>query len=75
MENLNLYEKNRICNFLNHFGYQRALEEYQIKLFRKHLAAYRIQQEWFKVKYNPHHPIGHKLIAKNYYKSFINVNQ
>ena len=75
MENLNLYEKNRIYNIINQFGVQKALEEYQVKVFRRHLAAYRIQQEWYKIKYNPYHPIGKKFIAKNYHKCFTNVNQ
>ena len=75
MENLNLHEKNRIYNILNHFGCKQALEEYQIIFFRRHLAAYRIQQEWFKVKYNPYHPIGKKYIAKDYNKCFTNANQ
>lgn len=75
MENLNLYEKNKICNFINHYGHQMALEEYQIKVFRRHLAAYRIQQEWYKVKYDPNHPIGKKIIENNYDKCITNVNQ
>ena len=75
MENLNLNEKNTIYNFINNYGHQKAFEEFQIKVFRRHLAAYRIQQEWYKVKYNPYHPIGKKFIIKNYDKCFTNVNQ
>ena len=59
-------EKNKIYNLFHLYGHKKGLEEYQIKLFRRHLAAYRIQKEWFKMRYNPHHPVGRKYIEKTW---------
>ena len=65
-------EKNKIYNLFHLYGHKKGLEEYQIKLFRRHLAAYRIQKEWFKMRYNPYHPVGRKYIEKTWNDCFMN---
>ena len=65
-------EKNNICNLFHLHGYEKGYEEYQIRLYRRHLAAYRIQQEWFRMRHNPYHPLGRKNIEKGWNNCFMN---
>ena len=46
--------------------YYNLLNDIKIQLFRKHLAAYRIQQWWKKRFYDPKLPFIHKFMNKKY---------
>lgn len=51
-------------------GWYKSLVEFQIYVYRRHLAAYRIQQEWFRVKYDYNNPIGQRFINRGYNECF-----
>ena len=51
---------NNIC--FNHFIRER--ENYRQQRFREYMAAYRIQQWWYKITLSPQFKIGRKLIEK-----------
>ena len=51
-------------------GWYQSLIEFQIYVYRRHLAAYRIQQEWFRAKYDYNNPIGKRFIEKGYDECF-----
>lgn len=46
------------------FDFIRERENYRVKMFREYLAAYKIQQWWFKITLSPQFKVGRKLIEK-----------
>lgn len=68
--NLTNNEKQHYINVAEEKGWYQSLIEYQINVFRRHLAAYRIQQEWFRAKYDYKNPIGKRFIEKGYDECF-----
>jgi len=63
-------EKQKYINFAELNGWYNSLIEFQINVYRRHLAAYRIQQEWFRAKYDYNNPIGKRFIEKGYDECF-----
>ncbi len=53
-----------IYNMLHLFT--REYREYQVSQYRKHLAAYKVQQWWHQIRSNPYHPIGRKRLEREY---------
>ena len=51
-------------------GWYKSLVEFQIYVYRRHLAAYRIQQEWFRAKYDYNNQIGQRFINRGYNECF-----
>ena len=68
--NLSESEKLQYINIAEEKGLYCSLIEFQINVFRRHLAAYRIQQEWFRAKYDYNNPIGKKFINRGYDECF-----
>lgn len=44
--------------------------EFIIKEYRRHLAAYKIQQHWFRIKYDPKHPVCQRRLEREYKETF-----
>ena len=59
-EELDLIECENVC--ANTFDLEKKLF-YEQKM-KEYLAAYRIQQWWFKITMSPHYLIGRKMIEK-----------
>ena len=53
---------------LAYFKYNK--NNFYLSYYRRYLAAYKIQQFWKKILYNPHHRIGKKYINLQYDKLF-----
>ena len=53
-------------------GWYKSLVEFQIYVYRRNLAAFRIQQEWFRAKYDYNNPIGKRFINRGYNECFEN---
>jgi hypothetical protein len=45
-------------------------KEFIIQQYRRHLASYRIQQHWHRIRSNPYHPVGHKKMERDYVREF-----
>ena len=50
--------------------YKHEKNEFILNRLKKWLAAYRIQQEWFRAKYDYNNPIGKRFIEKGYNECF-----
>ena len=44
--------------------------EYLIQQYRRHLASYRIQQHWQRIRSDPYHPVGKKRLELEYDRLF-----
>ena len=47
-------------------------KEYLIREYRRHLASYRIQQHWHRIRSDPRHPVGQRRLDREYEREFGN---
>jgi len=50
--------------------FTRDKQESQLQLYRRHLACYRIQQHWHRIRSDPYHPVGRKKLEREYEREF-----
>lgn len=60
----------RVC--LNHFAKEEL--DYKISRAREYLAAYRIQQHWYRIRADPRHPVGRRRLELEYARDFEEKN-
>ncbi len=53
-----------VYNMLHLFT--REHREFLVSQYRKHLAAYRIQQWWHRIRLDPRHPVGRRRLEREY---------
>ncbi len=53
---------------LNPFTLEKT--EFQVQQYRRHLASYRIQQWWHRLRLDPRHPVGRKRLERDYDRTF-----
>ena len=51
-------------------SFTRDKQEFQLQQYRRHLASYRIQQHWHRIRSNPYHPVGQKKLELDYNREF-----
>jgi hypothetical protein len=51
-------------------SFTRDKQEYQLQQYRRHLACYRIQQHWHRIRCDPRHPVGRKKLELDYNREF-----
>ena len=51
--------------------FTRDKQEYQLQQYRRHLASYRIQQHWHRIRSDPYHPVGQKKLELDYNREFV----
>ena len=44
-----------------------------IQQYRRHLASYRIQQHWHRIRSDPRHPVGQRRLGREYDQLFGNA--
>ena len=50
--------------------FNQAKQDYIIQEYRRHLASYRIQQHWHRIRSDPRHPVGMKRLEREYAELF-----
>jgi hypothetical protein len=45
-------------------------KEFQLQQYRMHLASYRIQQHWHRIRLDPRHPVGKRRLEREYDRVF-----
>ena len=50
--------------------FTRDKQEYWIQEYRRHLASYRIQQHWHRIRLDPRHPVGQRRLEREYDRVF-----
>ena len=50
--------------------FTRDKQEFQLQQYRRHLASYRIQQHWHRIRSDPYHPVGRKKLEREYEREF-----
>ena len=45
-------------------------QEFQLQQYRRHLACYRIQQHWHRIRSDPRHPVGQRRLEREYEREF-----
>ena len=51
-------------------SFTRDKQEYQLQQYRRHLASYRIQQNWHRIRSDPYHPVGQRKLELDYNREF-----
>ena len=57
--------------WISHNIFQKEKELFIENAYKEHLAAYRIQQWWYKITLSPNYVIGRKFINRKYDKLFM----
>jgi hypothetical protein len=55
-----------VWNMISTNKFTRSKQEFIYKKYIEYLAAYRIQQWWYKLRFDPYHPIGSKRLEREY---------
>ena len=50
--------------------FARSKQEFISKRYREYLAAYRIQQWWHRLRLDPRHPVGMRMLEREYTELF-----
>jgi hypothetical protein len=53
--------------------FTRDKTEFQLQQYRRHLASYRIQQHWHRIRLDPRHPVGQRRLDREYDRDFGNA--
>ncbi len=56
--------------WISHNPFTRDKQDYIIQQYRRHLASYRIQQHWHRIRSDPYHPVGRKKLELDYNREF-----
>ena len=56
--------------WISHNPFTRDKQEFQLQQYRRHLACYRIQQHWHRIRSDPRHPVGRKKLELDYNREF-----
>jgi hypothetical protein len=51
-------------------SFTRDKQDFQLQQYRRHLASYRIQQHWHRIRCDPRHPVGRKKLELDYNREF-----
>jgi len=55
-------------------SFTRDKAEYLLLQYRRHLASYRIQQHWHRIRADPRHPVCQRRLELDYNREFVNSN-
>ena len=58
-------------NGISRNPFTRDKQEFQFQQYRRHLACYRIQQHWHRIRSNPYHPVGQRKLELDYNREFV----
>ncbi len=50
--------------------FTKSKKDYLTQQYRRHLSAYRIQQHWHRIRSDPRHPVGQRLLELEYAQEF-----
>ena len=50
--------------------FTRDKQDSRIQEYRRHLASYRIQQHWHRIRSDPRHPVGQRRLDREYEREF-----
>jgi hypothetical protein len=62
----------KLLNFDHYYTFKTFINWVIKHVYREYMAAYKIQQWWFKILSNPHHKVGYRFIEKQYDLLFTN---
>ena len=57
-------------NGISRNPFTRDKQDFQLQQYRRHLASYRIQQHWHRIRSDPYHPVGRKKLELEYNREF-----
>ena len=57
-------------NGISRNPFTRDKQDYIIQQYRRHLACYRIQQHWHRIRSDPRHQVGRKKLELEYEREF-----